>query len=482
MNIAIIASEITGFSKVGGMGDVVGALPPFFIEKGLRVNLYSPAYKSVFRNEKLEKTGIHFLVEMGNEIHKCSVFKYAYDQQSAIYFIDNERFFRHRNVYVDDNGLIYEDNTARFVLFQKAVLELMIILDEKPDVIHCHDNQASLIPLFLKTKYKDVENFRHTKSILTIHNIGYHGSFFMSEKHWLNLDEKNFYPMEKLEWYGEVNPLKAGIIYADKVTTVSETHAREITQDEILSAGLRNVFLERGDEVLGIVNGLNFDEWNPETDSEIVENYNINTIEKKKINRAALLKGCDIDKKFHQAPVYGMVTRLVEQKGVSLLLNIFDMLMAEGVSLILLGNGEPYYREKFVSFEKKYKGQFYFDFSFNKPLGHKIFAGADIFLMPSRYEPCGITQMQSMKYGTLPLAHKTGGLVDTIKHNITGFIFNEYHAGAFYNMILHANNLYQIEEKWQQMIKNAMKEDFSWDKSVEKYTELYEDLTGRSDC
>jgi starch synthase len=177
-----------------------------------------------------------------------------------------------------------------------------------------------------------------------------------------------------------------------------------------------------------------------------------------------------------------MVTRLVEQKGVSLLLNIFDMLMAEGVSLILLGNGEPYYREKFVSFEKKYKGQFYFDFSFNKPLGHKIFAGADIFLMPSRYEPCGITQMQSMKYGTLPLAHKTGGLVDTIKHNITGFIFNEYHAGAFYNMILHANNLYQIEEKWQQMIKNAMKEDFSWDKSVEKYIESYEDLTGRSDC
>lgn len=477
MNIAIIASEITGFSKVGGMGDVVGTLPPFFIKKGLKVNLYSPAYKSVFENEDLTKTDINFLVELGDEIYKCSVYKYIYDDRSAIYFIDNETFFRNRNVYVDDNGLLYEDNIERFILFQKAVLELMVVLDEKPDIIHCHDNQAALIPLFLKTKYKEIENFQHSKSILTIHNIGYHGNFDMSQKHLLNLDEKYFYPMERLEWYGEVNPLKAGILYSDKVTTVSKTHAKEISEDEILSAGLRNVIKERDDQVIGIVNGLNFDEWDPEIDQEIVKNYNINSLELKAENRQALLEECGIDQKFHDKPLYGMVTRLVEQKGVALILNIFEMLMKEGIAVVLLGNGDPNYREKFISLEEKYKGQFYFDYSFNKPLGHRIFASVDIFMMPSRYEPCGITQMQSMKYGTLPLAHKTGGLVDTIKHNINGFIFNEYHAGSFFYMIQHANHIYENREAWNEMVRNAMKEDFSWDKSVENYIELYKDLS-----
>ena len=228
MEIALVASEITGFSKVGGMGDVVGTLPPFFIEEGLQVNLFSPAYKSIFKSDNLEKIDIEFLVEMGNEIHKCGVYKHAYNNDSAIYFIDNAYFFRDRNVYVDDDGVLYEDNIERFILFQKAVLELLVILGKSPDIIHCHDNQAALIPLFLKAKYNTIENFRKTKSILTIHNIGYHGNFDMSLRHLLNLDEKHFYPMGRLEWYGEINPLKAGIIYADKVTTVSKTTLKKL--------------------------------------------------------------------------------------------------------------------------------------------------------------------------------------------------------------------------------------------------------------
>ncbi len=476
MEIAIIASEIAGFSKVGGMGDVVGTLPPFFIKKGIKVNIFSPAYKQVFDNIKVEKTDIKFLVELGNDIFKCSVYKFAYDHDSSIYFIDNKEFFRYRNVYVDDDDILYEDNTERFTLFQKAVLELIVILGKKPDVIHCHDNQAALIPLFLKTKYSNVENFKYSKSILTIHNIGYHGTFDMVHKHLLNLDEKLFYPMEKLEWYGEVNPLKSGIIYADKITTVSKTHAKEITEDEILSAGMKNVFHSRSDKVIGIVNGLNFDEWNPAIDKDIRKQYSIDTIQDKQINRQALLKECGINKQFHQKPVFGMVTRLVEQKGIVLILNIFEKLMEEGISFILLGNGNPNYKDEFVKLQKKYKGQFHFDYSFNKVLGHKIFGGCDVFLMPSRYEPCGIAQMQSMKYGTLPLVNKTGGLVDTIEHNKTGFIFDEYHAKSFYNMVLYAKKSFENKEKWNQMVKNAMLEDFSWDKSVEKYIKLYEEL------
>ncbi len=474
MEIALIASEISGFSKVGGMGDVVGTLPPFFIEKGLQVNLFSPAYKSVFAADSLEKTGIEFLVEMGNDIHKCGVYKHSYNKDSAIYFIDNEYYFRNRNVYVDDDGVLYEDNIQRFILFQKAVLELMVILGKSPDIVHCHDNQAALIPLFLKAKYHNIENFRNTKSILTIHNIGYHGNFDMSLRHLLNLGEKHFYPMGRLEWYGEINPLKAGIVYADKVTTVSETHAREITEDEILSAGMKPVFHTRKDEVVGIVNGLNFDEWNPATDPDIAKNYTIETIQDKRFNRQDLLEECGINEVFHNRPVYGMVTRLVEQKGIALILNIFEMMMAEGVSFILLGNGEPAYKEKFIKLFERYKGQFYFDYTFNKPLGHRIFAGADIFLMPSRYEPCGITQMQSMNYGSLPLANKTGGLADTIEHDKTGFLFNEYHAGAFFSMIKYADKVYRDKDKWTQMVKNAMSVDFSWQRSVEKYINLFQ--------
>jgi starch synthase len=480
MEIAIIASEISGFSKVGGMGDVVATLPPFFIKEGLAVNLYSPAYKSVFKNKNLIKTDINFLVELGKEIYKCAVFKYEYDSKSAIYFIDNEHFFRNRNVYVDDEGVLYEDNIERFVLFQKAVLELMVILDKKPDIVHCHDNQSALIPLFLKTKFKNIANFKNSKSILTIHNIGYHGNFDMSLKNVLNIDDNYFYPMGRLEWYGEVNPLKAGIIYADKVTTVSETHAREISEDEILSAGMKSVFKSRPDKVIGIVNGLNFDEWNPETDTYIAANYTKNNIEKKEINRKALLEECGIDEKFLARPVYGMVTRLVEQKGIALILKIFEKFMGEGVAFILLGNGDPVYRDRFLALQKKYQGQFHFDYTFNKPLGHRIFAGVDVFLMPSRYEPCGITQMQSMKYGTLPLANKTGGLVDTIEHDVTGFIFNAYHASAFYNMIHYANSVFENKSKWNTMMIQAMEQDFSWHKSVQKYIDLYRSLSGKN--
>ncbi len=476
MEIAIIATEIAGFSKVGGMGDVVGTLPPFFIEKGIKTMLFSPAYKSVIKNKKVKKTRHSFVVEMGNDAHKCNVYKYAYNDTSAIFFIDHQEFFRYRNVYVDDAGILYEDNVERFVFFQKAVLELMVILGMEPDIVHCHDNQAALVPLFLKTKYKGFENFQKTKTVFTIHNIGYHGNFSMTQRNLLNLDEKYFFPMERLEWYGEINPLKAGILNADKVTTVSETHAREIMTDEILSAGMKEIFSLRYDSVVGIVNGLDLNEWNPATDNIITENYTVDTLEKKSINKKALLKECGIDKKFTNKPLYGMVTRLVEQKGIVLLMNIFEKLMAEGVPFILLGNGEPFYREKFVHFFEQYKGQFYFDFTFNKPLGHKIFAGADVFFMPSRYEPCGIAQMQSMRYGTLPLVKRTGGLNDTVDHGKTGFVFEEYHADSFFGMIKQANQDYQNKKQWREMMINAMSVNFSWERSVKKYIDLYQQL------
>ncbi|MBN2281793.1 MAG: glycogen synthase [Candidatus Marinimicrobia bacterium] len=476
MEIAIVASEIVGFSKVGGMGDVVGALPPFFIEKGIITHVFSPAYKSVLKSDKVKKTDINFLVEMGKEIFKCSVFKFEYDQRSAIYFIDNEQYFRDRNVYVDEEGLLYEDNSQRFILFQKAVLDLMVVLDMRPNILHCHDNQAALIPLFLKTKYQEIDNFKHTKSILTIHNIGYHGSFDMSLKHLLGIDENYFHPMGRLEWWGEINPLKAGIIYSDKITTVSEHHAREISEDEILSAGMRRIFQSRNDTVIGIINGLNFDEWDPAIDEDIACNYTIHSIDNKMKNRDTLLEECGIKIKFIDKPLLGIVTRLVEQKGIALLLQIFPKLMKEGYPLVLLGNGDPEYRDALEKLQEKHKGQFYFDDAFNKALGHRIIAGSDLFLMPSRYEPCGITQMQAMKYGTIPLAHKTGGLVDTIKQDETGFIFNEYKAESFLDMIHYAETVYRNKEQWKKMIVNAMKQDFSWHQSVEKYIQLYEEM------
>ncbi len=396
-----------------------------------------------------------------------------------IYFLDNQEYFGSRNsLYTDPlTGENYPDNDERFILLSRSVFELISKLGWIPDIIHCNDWQCGLIPAYLKTIYKDEEQFSKFKTVFTIHNLAYQGEFPKSSFYKTGLPEE-LNSEKGLEIYGKINYMKSGLIFADVINTVSETYAEEIRKDDELGAGLKNVLAKRKNDLYGIVNGIDMRVWNPEKDKLLPKKYSIKNINSKIENKKELTKkfGFEFDESI---PVVGVITRLFDAKGLDLISDSFKDLMKMNLQMVLLGTGDRKYHLFFDKMAAKYAGKFACYLGFNDELAHIIEGGADIFLMPSRYEPCGLNQMYSLVYGTVPLVREIGGLADTvIKYDEkteegNGFVFKKYETTAFIKELKRAINTFKDKKTWTRIMKNGMKSDFSWTSSAKKYIDLY---------
>lgn len=477
MKILIATPEAVPFAKTGGLADVTGALLKEYRKMKEEAYLVMPLYRRVRENFKLRDTGLKISVLLGKRKLKGRIFSYdppEADKASA-YFIECDEFFDREELYGTPRG-DYPDNAARFIFFSRGVLEACRALGFKPDIIHCNDWQTGLIPLYLKTMYSSDKFFDRTASIITIHNLGYQGLFPQSDMPLTGFDRSLFTP-EGIEFYGKINFLKAGLISADSITTVSNNYAKEILSKEY-GFGLDGVLRKRASALTGIVNGIDLKEWNPELDAFIKRNYSLKDIDGKKECKLQLLKECSI-RPDAEIPLAGMVGRLSSQKGLDLILESIDEVLSAGANLIILGRGDEIFHRRLSAASKKYKGRMYVKTGFEDSLAHKIYAGSDIFLMPSRYEPCGIGQLIAMRYGTIPVARRTGGLADTVLDHRplegegTGFLFSDYTADALQGCLKRALCVYVNKARWKKLIRSAMKTNFSWSDSAKRYIELY---------
>jgi len=480
VKILIATPEAIPFAKTGGLADVTGALLKEFNGLKEKACLILPLYKAVKEKFKLKDTGLTIKAPVGYRDFTGRIFSYSLSQADnpSAYFIECDDFFDREDLYGTPEG-DYNDNAARFIFFSRGVLEACKALKFKPDVIHCNDWQTGLVPLYLKTIYKPDKFFGNTASVITVHNLGYQGLFPAPAMLLTGLDLKLFNP-EGIEFYGKVNFLKAGLIAADSITTVSNNYAKEILSKEY-GFGLDGVLRKRAPALTGIINGIDYNEWNPAADSFIPQKYSVRDMEGKRKCKLRLLKDCNM-KPDIEAPVIGMVGRLSGQKGLDLVLESLGEILSAGASLIILGKGDELFHARLSEAAKKYKGRMYLKIGFEDKLAHRIYAGSDIFLMPSRYEPCGLGQIIAMRYGTIPAARKTGGLADTIldyeplTFKGTGFLFSDYTPSALQDCLKRALCVYVDKPRWQRLVLNTMKADFSWIRSAKKYIELYNRL------
>lgn len=463
------------YSKTGGLADVMSALPIQIRNLGNDVSVFLPRYKTIDKNN-LEVVIDRLEVPLGSDKETGRIYKTALPSGVVIYFVDHPEFFC-RDAYYGTPLGDYPDNDRRFTFFQRAVLECLESLKEKPDIIHCHDWQSGLVPVYLKTLYADRPLFKRTKSVFTIHNLAYQGNFPPDSLPATGLSWDHF-RMEKLEFYGKVSFLKGGLVYSDVLTTVSERYAQEIQTKEF-GCGLEGVLIRRRDTIAGIINGIDYDEWNPETDKDITQTYGVQKIAKKAVNKAILQKENDfaVDLK---TPLIGIVTRLVDQKGIDILIPALGELSKLGVQFVLLGTGDEKYHQVFRDIAKKNRSQFGIHILFDSIMAKRIYAGADMMLFPSYYEPCGLGHMIALRFGTVPVVRLTGGLADTV-HEFqqevgtgNGFVFSDYTGAALVAAVRRALDIYRNEKLWTALVKNAMECDFSWTASAKKYVQLYE--------
>jgi starch synthase len=456
MKILLAASEVVPFAKTGGLADVTGALPLALEDMGQEVIVAMPRYKSIsdskFKIRRL-KEDISYST-MGSNIR--------------VYFIENAAYFGRDGLYGDKNG-DHKDNLERFSYYCRRTLELLKEINFKPDIIHLHDWQASLVPVYLKALYVKEDFYRNIRTILTVHNIGYQGLFPREEFPKLGLDWSLF-NMEGLEFYDKINILKGGMEFCDIINTVSPTYSKEIQTKEF-GFGLEGVLNRRRDSVFGILNGLDYSIWNPESDKFITQKYSFQNIEDKYKNKEGLERSCGLPLK-RDVPLLGIVSRLAEQKGFDILAEAIDRICKMNLQLVILGTGDLKYHLILQERVKKYPQVISLHLKFDDALAHNIYAGSDIFLMPSKYEPCGLGQLISLRYGTIPLVFKTGGLADTVNKD-NGFIFDKYTKKDLIKTIKEAVKAFEDKEKWKEMAMRAMQYNFSWEESAKKYLQLY---------
>jgi starch synthase len=482
LNILFLSSEVVPFAKTGGLADVSGALPQAIKELGHEVRVMMPKYG--FISER--KFKIHEIIRLrdmeipvGNRREKASVkssFIVGPKVKVQIYFLESRRYFQRDGLYVNSKtGEDYPDNDERFIFFCRGVIETLKRLGWKPDIIHCNDWQTALVPVFLKTVYRTEPLLDGVKTLLTIHNISYQGIFPENSFRKSGLPEEIF---DDIEHHGNFNFLKAGIIYSDAVSTVSPNYAKEISSDDEYGCGLMKVLKKRRRDLFGILNGVDYSIWNPEVDKYIPVPYGLRTIESKYENKKVLLKRFNLEYN-EKIPVVAQISRLVDQKGFDLIADIIDAMMKLDIQYIVLGTGESKYREMLERIRRKYPKKVGIHLGFDEELAHLIEAGADIFLMPSRYEPCGLNQMYSLKYGTVPVVRATGGLVDTVEEfnpktgRGTGFLFEEYSGQELLKALKRAISVYKDKKLWMKVIRNGMLKDYSWNASAKKYVSLY---------
>jgi starch synthase len=474
LRITFAASECVPFSKTGGLADVVGALPGALATLGHKVTVYLPLY----RETKLQTRRVvipSITVPFDDQYRFCSVVDDGVQNNVQFYFIDYPPFFDRDALYGTSLG-DYHDNAERFALFCRATIEASKILGV-PEIFHCHDWEAALIPILLQTLYAEDPSFAGVSTVFSIHNIGYQGIFSPDTLPLLMLPW-DLFTITKLEFYGKVNFLKGALTYADMITTVSRRYAQEIQTSEY-GFGLEGVLRSRAGSLVGIVNGVDYCEWSPEVDRYIVQNYSVDHLEGKAACRRDLLKLFALDVPA-TTPVIGIVSRFAAQKGFDLFSAIADRLAREDVAVVALGSGDEDYEDMFRRLARQYPAKFGVKIAYDNAVAHKIEAGADIFLMPSHYEPCGMNQIYSLRYGTVPIVRATGGLDDTIEAwdsrsgKGTGFKFHDYSGEALLESIRIALRAFQDKATWQKLMRNGMAKDFSWTASAREYTKVYE--------
>lgn len=486
--ILFVTSEVVPFVKTGGLADVSAALPQMLAELGHEVRIVVPKYGAVDDR----KFKIHEVVRLKDIQIKIGDKEVIFSLKSCflpgqkvrvqIYFLDNQEYFGSRNsLYVDPmTGESYKDNDERFILLNRAVFELILKLGWIPDIIHCNDWQCGLIPAYLKTVYQNEENFDKFKTLFTIHNLAYQGEFSKTSFKKTGLPDSLNSPKGILQ-KSKLNFMKSGLLYADVINTVSETYANEIRTDNKLGEGLKDVLSKRKNDLYGIINGIDTKVWNPEKDKHLPKKYSIKNVEQKSVNKQALTEKFGFEYK-EDVPVLGLVSRLYDSKGLDLIQKIFPQLMKLDIQMILLGTGDKKYHTFFDKMSHQYRDKFACYLGFNDDLAHLIEGGSDIFLMPSKYEPCGLNQMYSLKYGTVPIVRETGGLADTVKKfdeksgSGNGFVFKNYTTKDLMAEIKRALKVYKNKQQWMNIVRNGMKSDFSWNSSAKKYLELYKTI------
>lgn len=472
----MVSPEAVPFAKTGGLADVAGALPKALKNAGADVILVIPKYRTVDEAKfKLKETGITIKVPIAGGFKKGTVLKGKLEGNIPVYFIRNDNYYDREALYGTPDG-DYPDNAERFIFFSRAVLELCKAIDFKADVVHCNDWQTALIPVYMKTLYRDDPFFSKTASVLTVHNLGYQGLFWHFDMHLTGLGWDLFTP-EGIEFFGKINLLKGGLVFSDIITTVSKGYSREI-QTEELGHGLEGVIGQRKNALYGIINGIDYDEWDPAKDSCLAANYTSEDTKGKAICKAELQQLYALPVK-KDVPLIAMISRLAGQKGFDLVEGAVDELMAMDIQMVFLGTGDRKYQELLEEIASRYPKKAGVRIGYDVALAHKIEAGADIFLMPSRYEPCGLNQLYSLRYGTIPVVRATGGLDDTIKNfnpktgNGNGFKFKDYSSEALLRGVNKAVELYRDKRKWKKVMQNAMACDFSWERSAEEYMKAY---------
>jgi len=481
MNIVFAASECVPFSKTGGLADVIGALPKALVELGHAVSVYLPKYKQT------KLTGAKVLlpsvtIPFDDEYRFCSVLDGGKHAGVQFYFIDYPAFFDRDGLYGTPAG-DYSDNAERFALYCRAVLEASKILGV-PEIFHCHDWQSALVPILLRTSYVDDPVFRKTTTVFTIHNLGYQGLFPPDTLPLLMLPW-DLFTISKLEFWGKVNFLKGALVFSDHITAVSKKYSQEIQNSEY-GFGLEGVLRSRAGQLTGILNGVDYDEWNPEKDPFIARQYARTNLEGKKECKRDLLREFGIADGNPDLPVIGIVSRFVAQKGFDLIAETANELERAPAVFTVLGSGDKVYEDLFRRLGREFPGKFAVKITYDNALAHKIEAGADMFLMPSRYEPSGLNQMYSLKYGTVPIVRATGGLDDSVLQwnaasgTGTGFKFSAYSGTALLGSIRDALQTFKDKAAWEKLMLNGMSKDFSWTSSGKEYVKIYERLIPKS--
>jgi len=470
LQVLMVAAEAVPFAKAGGLGDVLGALPRALESLGIRTTLAIPRYRAI----DLEKFG--FVPVPGSDVHHALV----PDSAVEVFLIGNNHYFDRDGIYFDtETGKDYSDQANRWIFFQRAVMDFFRSRPA-PDILHCHDHQTALIPAYLRRFYRD--SFPSTRSVFTIHNMGYQGLFPREAMLRAGFDDAEFYPTSPFEFYGMFNFMKVGITYSDAITTVSETYAREIQSSKEYGYGLEDVLKERSNALIGIRNGIDDELWNPTKDKLIPANYTPSDLSGKLKNKHALFDKFGLNKDHPEWPVLAMISRIDIQKGFDLVVSVLDYLLAKDLYFVLLGSGNKETEGYLRTIIERHRGKAGMRFEFDNGSAHLVEAGADIFLMPSKYEPCGLNQMYSLRYGTVPIVRATGGLADTVREynpftgTGTGFCFQEYDPEPFRAAIDRALALWPDRNAWRHLMRNGMQQDFGWKESAKRYVELYEGL------
>lgn len=484
MKILMTASESVPEVKSGGLADVIGSLPAAMARRGHAVKLFIPHYSSIdLKANGFTRATERFDINLAGKLISVEVTTRTDSKLPLeICLIKVDDLFDRNGMYIDpSSGKDYKDNDLRFGYFCRAVLEFTKRRRWQPDVIHSHDWQAALVNVYCRTVYKNDPFLRDIPTLFTIHNLAYQGTFPPDNFARLGFSESLFYPASPFEFYGKLNFLKAALFYSDKISTVSETYAREIQSTSEFGCGLEGVLRERTDDLTGILNGVDYTIWSPSKDNLIDHKFYRDNLGGKRYNKVELLNYASLPVR-DNTPLVGMVSRLVDQKGFDLIAEVADDIFAMNLQMVLLGTGDRKYHELFESLQRKYPEKLKIFLTFDNRLAHRIEAGCDLFLMPSRYEPCGLNQLYSLKYGTVPVVRRVGGLADTVEDydansgQGTGFVFDKYDSASMLEALQRAMTTFKQRRVWTKIMKAGMSRDFSWDESASKYESLYREL------